>query len=186
MKALITLLLFTFAVAASAQTTSKREKFDITSYEAPTGWTLEKQEKAVVFRRADPAGVMDPMIVLNASEPSLGDPKTDFAAAWKTRLPEGPIAEALPNAETSPFIAGWKLTGGQQPLHLELANGSKIDFFSYLAVFTDETRRVDALITSSDPQTGKIFQTFLASLRFDPPKGNAKSKGLVKKRGTRR
>jgi hypothetical protein len=182
MKILISLIFFTFAVAASAQPASKPEKLDITSYEPPAGWTLEKQKDAVVFRRGDPAEVTGTMIVLAASEPSTGDTKADFAAAWKKRLPDGAIADAVPDAETAPFVAGWKLTGGQQPLHLELTNGSRIDFFCYLAIFTDETRRVDAMLTSTDPQSGKIFQRFLASLRFDPPPAKANQRPVNKRK----
>src|SRR5687768_2346041 len=93
---LTTLLAVLFSHGAFAQS----EKLGVIKYVAPPGFTKSAQDQhAVVFSQMDQAKGNFCFITLYAAGASSGNPQTDFAGEWKTRVVQPWKGDANPKTE---------------------------------------------------------------------------------------
>ena len=83
------------ARAAVAQT----EKLGLVQYTPPKGWTKSAKEHAVVFSDIDQTAGRFCFITLYGAGASTGDPKSDFAREWNTRVVQPWGGEANPKTQ---------------------------------------------------------------------------------------
>ncbi len=154
------------AVIGVQSVPAQSEKLGAVSYMSPSGFTKSAQEKhVVIFSQMDQAKGSFCFITLYAAAPSSGNPQTDFASEWKTRVVEPWKGEANPKAETVPDN-GWTAVAG----------GSKVEFqgtqaFAFLTVISGFGKTVSVLGVLNDDSCLAPLQAFVETLNIDrtPP-----------------
>ncbi len=151
------LICFVFQSGGFAQT----ERLGTITYSAPKGWTKSAKDHAVVFSDIDQAKGNFCFITLYAEGASTGNPSSDFAREWKTRVVEPWGGEANPKTVTEPDN-GW--TG--------VAGGTQIDFqgnkaFAFLTVISGFGKSVSVLGVVNDDSCLAPLQAFVETLNID-------------------
>jgi hypothetical protein len=138
---ILTLLcLHIFLTAAVSQTA----KFDIVTYSAPAGWTVDKDADSIRFSKESGGNYC--VISLTRSVDSLGDAAADFELLWKTMAVEGLNAPATPNRGKAGEKNGWQAEVGVGPFDRDPIKGAAL-----LTTFTGNGKLIAILaITNSD------------------------------------
>ena len=108
---LITVIcILSVSLSAFGQTS---DTFDISTFQAPKGWTKQVGQDAVQFSIADKDSFC--LITLYKSLPSLGSPKENFDAAWSTIVKETVTVSAAPQMFPADTKGEWQVAGGYAP-----------------------------------------------------------------------
>ena len=151
------LLSLLFSQVAIAQT----ETLGAIKYTAPSGFAKTAKDHAVVFNKVDQAKGTFCFITLYAAAPSSGNPQTDFASEWKSRVVDPWGGEASPKMETVPDD-GWTA----------IAGGTAIDFqggkaFALLTVVSGFGKTVSVLGIMNDDSNLPSLQAFMETMDID-------------------
>lgn len=162
MKRSILFITFLITILFSQNTSAQTEKLGVIKYMTPPGFTKSAQEQhAVVFTKLDQAKGNFCFITLYAAGASSGNPQTDFASEWRTRVVDPWKAAANPKMESVPDN-GW--TG--------VAGGAQIDFqgnkaFAFLTVISGFGKIVSVLAVVNEDSYLAPLQAFIERLDID-------------------
>ena len=161
LRILISLLMMT--VASFGQGT---ETFDITSYQAPKGWTKQTGAESVRFLMEDKAGGAFCLITLFKSLPGSSSPKENFDAAWETIVKEA-VPVSAPQMIPAENKGEWSVAGGFASFEKDGVKGVAV-----LYTATGFGRMVNALILTNTQAYEAQATAFLESISFRKPAEN--------------
>lgn len=146
-----------FASAVSAQTA----KFDVATYAAPAGWSVEQDANAIRFTKESGGNFC--VISLTKAVDGLGDAAKDFDVLWKGMATEGLNAGAPQQRGKSGEKNGWQAELGLGSFDKEGLKGAAL-----LTTFSGNGKVVAVLaITNSDSFEGDI-EKFIDSVQLPP------------------
>jgi hypothetical protein len=151
----ITILVF-FAVAnAFAQTA----KFDIVTYTAPAGFSVEKDAGSVRFSRESSGNFC--VISLTRSADSIGESAQNFAVLWKAMATDG-LNAATPQQGTG-GKDDWAMEVGVGAFEKDGLKGSAL-----LTTFTGNGKVVAVFVMASSDACDEHIEKFMGSLKLPP------------------
>lgn len=146
------LLLVAAIVFSASVSFAQAGKFDVATYTAPAGWTVEKDANAIRFSKE--ANGLYCVISLTRSVEAAGDSPKNFRLLWQGMAIEGLNATAEPQVGKAGKKNGWDAEVGIGPFEKDGIKGAAL-----LTTFTGGGKVVAILaITNSD-----TFQTNIES-----------------------
>jgi hypothetical protein len=156
---LAVICLSSFTLSAFGQTP---ESFDISTFQAPKGWTKQAGQESIRFSVEDKGSIC--VITLFKSVPGFADPKENFDAAWNTIVKEAVSVSTSPQMFPSENREDWHLAGGFAPFE---KNGEKGVAVLYTA--SGYGKMVNALILTNTQVYEAAITAFLESISFKKP-----------------
>lgn len=139
---LILLLLSIHLSVAAAH--SQTAKFDIVTYTAPAGWTVEKDADSIRFSKESSGNFC--VIAVTKSVESPGSSGENFELLWKEAVVDGLNAAATPQRGKPGEKDGWQAEVGVAPFEKDGLKGAAL-----FTIFTGNNKVISILaITNSD------------------------------------
>jgi hypothetical protein len=138
------------------------ETFDISTFQAPKGWTKQIGQDAVQLSIADKDDYC--LVTLFRSVPGIGSPKENFDAAWKTIVKETVTVSAAPQMFPSDNKGEWLVAGGFAPFEKGGAKGVAV-----LYTASGYGRMVNALLLTNTQAFEPAATAFFNSISFKKP-----------------
>ena len=138
------------------------ETFDITTFQAPRGWTRQAGVDSIQFSIEDKDSFC--LITLFKSVPGFSNPKENFDAAWATIVKEAVTVTAAPQMMPADGKGEWQITGGFSPFE----NGGNKGV-AMLFTASGYGRMVNALILTNTKAYEAPTTAFLNSISFKKP-----------------
>lgn len=162
MRSWMFLLLLCLLAISTAVVPKQKQKFDIVSYQAPTGWKEEKGSAYVGYTKVEGQGFGQ--IALYRQSKSKGDIQSDFDAQWNELVAKGKTISE-PEKTKPEIIKGWTMIGGSGTWKL---NGSGVA--TILTVFSNQQVCISVLFNFNAESFAKEYVAFVDSLAFDTSK----------------
>lgn len=160
MKKLNQLHCLIFVVIAASTVVAQTSKFDIMTYTAPAGFTVEKDTGSIRFSKESGGNFC--VISLSRSVDSVGDSGQNFAVLWKVMATDG-LNATTPQRGTPGLKDGWQAEIGLGTFEKEGLKGA-----AFLTTFTGNDKVVAVfVITSSDTCTADI-EKFVDGVKLPP------------------
>jgi hypothetical protein len=147
-----------FSRSAFGQT----ETLDGVTYTPPKGWSKTVKEGAVVYTDIDKAANTFCVMTLYGLAAGSGDPKNDFASAWKEFVFRPLAAEANPKTESLPAVDGWTTAAGGSLIEM---NG--VRSVAILTVFSGYGKTASVLAIFNDESYSSQMAHFVEGLKLD-------------------
>jgi hypothetical protein len=161
MKLTLTLI-FSLLFFSSASFAPAQETFDISTFQAPKGWTKQVGQDALQFSIADKDDFC--LVTLYKSVPGIGGPKDNFDAAWKAIVKEAVTVSAAPQMAPSDNKGEWLVVGGFAPFEKDGAKGVAL-----LYTASGYGKMVNTLVLTNTQAYEASLTTFLESISFKKP-----------------
>ena len=161
MRHLVALFFCLLCTVASAQP----QTYDITSFSAPSGWTMEEKATLRAFSRVDGADWAQIGVYRHA--PSKGSPQADFASEWQALVAGPHKVTQAPDQSDILDSGGWKVITGSG---LWNSNGKSVA--AVLTTFTGHGVCVSILANVTNQSYAKDYQALLESVNLDPAKAS--------------
>ena len=167
MKQIFVLAIFTLSFVFNSFAQAS-EAFDISTFQAPKGWSKQAGENAIQFAIEEKGSYC--LITLFRSMPSLGGPKENFDAAWSTIVKEAVTVSEAPQMLAADHKGEWQVTGGFAPFEKEGEKGVAV-----LYTATGFGKMVHALLLTNTQAYEPAATAFLNSISFKKPEGTLTS-----------
>lgn len=151
-------------ILASTSFGQTSQAFDISTFQAPKGWTKQAGENSIQFSIADNDSYC--LVTLFKSLPGLGSPKENFDAAWSTIVKEMVTVSAAPQMVPADPKGEWQVTGGFAPFEKDGSKGVAV-----LYTATGYGKMVNALVLTNTQAFEPAITAFLNSISFKKPAG---------------
>lgn len=151
-------------ILASTSFGQTSQAFDISTFQAPKGWTKQAGENSIQFSIADNDSYC--LVTLFKSLPGLGSPKENFDAAWSTIVKEMVTVSAAPQMVPADPKGEWQVTSGFAPFEKDGSKGVAV-----LYTATGYGKMVNALVLTNTQAFEPAITAFLNSISFKKPAG---------------
>ncbi len=149
-----------FAAAALSQTA----KFDIVTYTAPKGWSVEKDADSIRFTKELDGKYC--VISLTRSADGIDDPGKNFDVLWDAMAVDTLNAVAKPEIGTPGVKDGWRADVGIGAFEKEGLKGAAM-----LSTFTGGGKVVAVFVLTNSDEFLPVIETFVDNLKLPPISG---------------
>lgn len=158
-KSSLTLILLSSVLLVS-NSFAQTAKFDIMTYTAPAGWTVEKDAGSLRFTRSSGGDYC--VISLTRSVDSIGESVKNFDLLWKAMATEGLNAGA-PQRGGAGEKNGWQAEVGIAPFEKDGIKGAAL-----LTTFTGNDKVVAILAITNTDKFQPEIEAFVDSVNLPP------------------
>lgn len=138
------------------------ELLDGVTYSPPKGWAKTVKEGAVVYTDIDKAANTFCVLTVYGMTGGSGDPKNDFAAAWKEFVVAPFAADADPKTQSQPAADGWTATAGGALIEM-----SGIKSAAVLTVFSGYGKTASVLAIFNDESYSSKMEALVEGIKLD-------------------
>jgi hypothetical protein len=150
------ILIFTILLASNAL--AQTAKFDIVTYTAPAGWTVEKDANSIRFSKE--SGSTYCVISLSRSADSIGDSAKNFEVLWKAMATDGLNATA-PQRGTSGEKDGWQAEVAVAPFEKDGLKGAAL-----LTTYSGNGKVIAILAVTNSADFNTDTETFINNVKL--------------------
>ncbi|MBI3138598.1 MAG: hypothetical protein HYZ15_08445 [Sphingobacteriales bacterium] len=149
---------------AALNSSAQKQSYDLATYVAPAGFTMQAGEKSLQYSLEDKAKGSYCLITLFKGLPSTGQSKPDFDAAWESLVKETLTISAEPVMQDSASENGWVAQSGYSTFESEGNKGIVI-----LVTMSGFQKLVPVLILTNTDEYQPAISSFLESIDLAKP-----------------
>lgn len=159
-----TWLLAIAVLLAPSLTHAAPARYDLMSYQAPKGWTVDTSKGVLTIQRVDLKKQTFAVILVAHNSESAGSLDRDFQAAWDTLIIPGFKVTDPPQMTPAETENGWQAKSGTAQGE---ANGAPAAVI--LVTGTGHGRTLNIVITTNSEAYTSGIQSFLSSVKMQKP-----------------